>query len=133
MQEGVEVHQAKEAPAIARVIVGSRCRQFNNLRLSDVTAFNRRQMTITAHALLDGDPVETRNVRTLIAAAAWAYAEKPQKYHIDNVPGRVLRRVMAIVEPGVRQARVLPTEERARVDARAAAKLYDLLVQASVT
>lgn len=132
MQEGVELHQAKEAPAVASAVVGSRYAQFGNLRLADVASFNRRQMRITAHALLDGDPVEARNVRTLIAAAAWAYAENPRKYHLDNVPGRVLRRVMCIVEPGVRQARVIPAGERATADAQAAMKLYDLLVQASV-
>ena len=78
LQEGVEIHQGDEVLAVATAIVGSRYRQFNNLRLADVVTFNGKQMRTTAHALLDGDPIGTRDVRTLIAAAAWAYANKPE-------------------------------------------------------
>ncbi len=131
-QEGVEVHQAKEAQAVATAVVDSRYRQFNDLRLADVVAFNRKRMRTTARALLDGDPIGTRDVRILMAAAAWAYAEKPQKYRTDNIPGRVLREVLGIVEPGVRETPVIRTEERARVDALAASKIHELLVQGSL-
>ncbi len=132
LQEGVEIHQGDEVLAVATAIVGSRYRQFNNLRLADVVTFNGKQMRTTAHSLLDGDPIGTRDVRTLIAAAAWAYADKPERYHAVDVPGRVLRQVMAVVEPGAREALVMRTEERAKVDAVAASKLHELLVRGSL-
>jgi hypothetical protein len=132
LHEGVEVHQPNEVPAVATAIVHSRYRQFNDLRLADVVTFNGKQMRTTARALLDGDPIGTRDVRTLMAAAAWAYADEPEKYHTVNVPGRVLQRVMAIVEPGARETRVMRTEERAEADAVAACKLHKLLVQGSL-
>jgi hypothetical protein len=130
--EGVEIHQANEVPAIAMAIVGSRYYQFGNSRLADVMTFNEKKMWEISRALLNDDPIGRPPVRTLLAAAAWAYAGMPQKYHAADVPSRVLRQVLAIVARGVRETHVMRTSERAKVDALAAAKLHELLVQASV-
>ena len=131
-EEGVNTHQANEVPAIAAAIVDSRYGQFGNSRLADVIAFNSKQMRTTASALLNDDPIGNPDVRTLLAAAAWAYADRPQEYHATDVPSRVLQQALAIIKPGVRETRVMRTSERAKVDSLAAAKLHELLIQGSL-
>ena len=131
-EEGVEIHQANEVPAIAKAIVASPYNQFGNSRLVDIISFNGNRMPAKASALLHDDPIGNPDVRTLLAAAAWAYACRPREYRAAEVADRVLRQVLAIVAPGVRETRVICTSERAKVDALAAAKLYERLVQASV-
>ncbi len=132
LEEGVEAHRARETSAVATAIVNCRYPQFGGSRLADVVRFDGKQMRTTAQALLNGDPIATRDTRTLMAAAAWAYADKPQNYQAVKVPDRVLRRVRDIVEPGVRTTHAIRTEERARADAQAASKLHALLVQGSL-
>jgi hypothetical protein len=130
-QEGAEIRQVKEAPAVADAVAYSRHGQLGNQRLADLMPFSKEQLKATAKALLDSDPVTTRDTRVLMAAAAWAYADEPQRYQAADVPGQVLERVLEIADPGARETSATRGSDGARADAMAASKLHEILVRGS--
>jgi hypothetical protein len=130
-QEGAEIRQVKEALAVADAVACSRYGQLGNQRLADLMPFSKEQLKATAQALLDRDPVTTRDARVLMAAAAWAYADEPQRYQAAGVPGQVLERVLKIADSGARETLATRGRDGARADAMAASKLHEILVRGS--
>jgi hypothetical protein len=122
---------AAEVDAVARALVAGPYPELGGGALTDVIRFDAKRLAAhrdDAAALVDGRVPATNDARTLLAAAARAYALDPRSYRARNAPDRVLRRMRLIQKPGVREAPELPPADRPAADAKAARKLYALLV-----
>lgn len=125
-----------EVAAVARALVDDPFEELDRMPLREVVCFDAKRLRdhrADANALLQRRSPATRDPRTLLAAAARAYAQDPVAYATTGVPGRVLQRMREIQEPGTRDAGILRATDRAAVDAAAAQALYALLVDPSET
>jgi hypothetical protein len=131
--DGIEADlggEAGEVTAVAGRLVAGPYPELGG-PLTRVVRFDARRLAAhreDAAALLERRQPATNDARTLLAAAGRAYAQDPHAYQAQDVPDRVLRRMRAIQEPGVREAPQLAPADRSALDARAADELYALLV-----
>jgi hypothetical protein len=131
--DGIEADlggEAGEVTAVAGKLVAGPYPELGG-PLTGLVRFDARRLAAhreDATALLEGRQPATSDARTLLAAAGRAYAQDPQAYRAQGVPDRVLRRVRAVQEPGVREAPQLAPADRSAADARAADELYALLL-----
>jgi hypothetical protein len=131
--DGIETDlggQAGEVAAVAGKLVAGPYPELGG-PLTKVVRFDAKRLADhreDAAALLERRQPATNDARTLMAAAGRAYAQDPRAYQAQNVPERVLRRMRAIQEPGVREAPQLAHADRSAVDAQAADELYALLL-----
>ena len=85
--------------------------------------------------LLRGWAPATKDIRTLLAVAATAFADDPAQYGATGVTGRVLEQARLIQQPGTRYrggGETVDATAIERADTARVQELYELLTQGSV-
>jgi hypothetical protein len=123
------VGAAAPEAAVARALVRGPYPAFGGRRLDGVLRPPRQGGSAPGELLAGWDPA-TRDIRTLLADAALAFAADPERYAASEVQRRVLERARLIQQPGVRfrgGGETADLDAIAARDTAAAQGLFDLL------